>query len=54
MASQELRDELTSYLGDVHSTEQDATARPRAGADQAGEPALRAAFQQHLAETEVR
>ena len=54
MASQELRDQLTSYLSDVHFTEQDAIAELRTDADRSGEPALLAAFQQHSAETEVR
>jgi ferritin-like metal-binding protein YciE len=52
MADNELQDQLMSYLRDMHSTEQNALTQLRTGADQAGEPALRQVFEQHLAETE--
>jgi ferritin-like metal-binding protein YciE len=52
VASDDLKQQLINYLTDVHSTEQNAIAQLRTGAEQAGESALRAAFEQHLSETE--
>jgi ferritin-like metal-binding protein YciE len=52
MADKQLEKQLISYLTDVHSLEQNAIAQLQTGAQQAGEPALRAAFEEHLAETQ--
>ena len=49
------RDEqIVKYLADVHSIEQQALAQMRAAPEIAGDERLAAAFEQHLAETEVQ
>jgi ferritin-like metal-binding protein YciE len=46
------REQLVSYLTDVHSTEENALTQLKAGAETAGHPRLADAFRQHLAETQ--
>ena len=45
-------EQLVAYLTDVHSTEENALAQLKTGAETAGHPGLTAAFREHLAETE--
>jgi ferritin-like metal-binding protein YciE len=52
MPADELQQQLVKYLEDVHSTEQNAIAQLRDGADNADDQELASAFRQHLAETE--
>jgi ferritin-like metal-binding protein YciE len=46
------REQLVSYLTDVHSTEENALTQLKAGAETAGHPRLADAFREHLAETQ--
>lgn len=48
----EIREELTKYLTDAHSIEEQSLQQMRMAPDIAGEPALAQAFAEHLAETE--
>ena len=52
MPSDTLQEQLIKYLADVHSTEQNALAMLRTGADSVEDPALATVFREHLAETE--
>jgi ferritin-like metal-binding protein YciE len=52
MPAENLQEQLVKYLEDVHSTEENAIAQLRAGADSAEDEALASAFKDHLAETE--
>lgn len=52
MANDDLHQKLIDYLTDVHSLEQNAIAMLRTGAEEAGDTALKQAFQEHLTETE--
>src|ERR1043165_792317 len=46
------QDQLTGYLSDAHSIEEQALAQLRTAPKIAGTPKLAAAFEEHLAETE--
>src|SRR3954468_8381782 len=48
----DLRTQLTKYLTDAHSIEEQALAQMRSAPGIAGDPEIAAAFEQHLAETE--
>jgi ferritin-like metal-binding protein YciE len=48
----DLRDQLTKYLTDAHSIEEQALAQLRRAPAIAGDPAIAAAFEEHLHETE--
>jgi ferritin-like metal-binding protein YciE len=48
----EIQEQLTKYLTDAHSIEEQALAQLRKAPDVAGHPALTAAFREHLTETE--
>src|SRR5947199_2572950 len=52
MPATEIQDQLTKYLTDAHSIEEQALAQLRAAPDAAGDPELAAAFREHLSETE--
>jgi ferritin-like metal-binding protein YciE len=52
MADTEIQEQLVTYLKDAHALEQNALAQLKAGAETAGDEALKAAFREHLAETE--
>jgi ferritin-like metal-binding protein YciE len=52
MTPNTLDDQLTKYLTDVHSIEQQALAQMKAAPSLAQDPALSAAFAEHLTETE--
>lgn len=52
MFADNIDQQLVKYLTDVHSTEVNALAQLKTGAETAGEPQLAAAFREHLAETE--
>jgi ferritin-like metal-binding protein YciE len=52
MPQKEPSEQLISYLTDVHSTEQNALAQLRTGAQSAGHPGLAEVLREHLAETE--
>jgi ferritin-like metal-binding protein YciE len=45
-------EQLTNYLADAHSIEEQALTQLRRAPDLAGDPGLRRAFEEHLAETE--
>lgn len=47
-----MTDQLTAYLSDAHSIEEQALAQLRTAPDIAGGPQLQAAFREHLLETE--
>src|SRR3981081_2434407 len=47
-----LDDQLTKYLTDAHSIEQQALAQMRVAPELAGDPEIASAFSQHLTETE--
>jgi ferritin-like metal-binding protein YciE len=47
-----LHDQLTKYLTDAHSIEEQALAQMRTAPDLAGDPELAAIYREHLAETE--
>lgn len=53
MAERSVGDQLTRYLEDAHSIEEQALAQLRGAPDAAGDPGLADAFLQHLAETEA-
>jgi ferritin-like metal-binding protein YciE len=48
----DLRDQLTKYLTDAHSIEEQALAQLRRAPGIAGDPEIASAFEQHLSETE--
>jgi ferritin-like metal-binding protein YciE len=48
-----LEEQLTGYLSDAHSIEEQALAQLRTAPDIAGDPRLAEAFREHLAETET-
>jgi ferritin-like metal-binding protein YciE len=48
----ELREQLTKYLTDAHSIEEQALAQLRAAPDVAGDPELASHYREHLVETE--
>ncbi len=48
----DLQEQLTKYLTDAHSIEEQALAQLRKAPDLAGDPELAAAFREHLTETE--
>ena len=48
----DLQEQLTKYLADAHSIEEQALAQLRTAPDIAGDPELTAHYRQHLAETE--
>jgi ferritin-like metal-binding protein YciE len=48
----DLPEQLTKYLTDAHSIEEQALAQLRRAPDIAGDPQIAAAFEEHLAETE--
>jgi ferritin-like metal-binding protein YciE len=48
----DIHEQLTKYLTDAHSIEEQALAQLRTAPDLAGDPELAAAFREHLAETE--
>jgi ferritin-like metal-binding protein YciE len=50
---QHIRDQLTKYLTDAHSIEEQSLQQMRTAPDIAGEPGLERAFREHLAETEA-
>lgn len=52
MSSRTLEEQLTKYLTDVHSIEQQALVQMRAAPKLAGDQALAAAFTRHVTETE--
>jgi ferritin-like metal-binding protein YciE len=47
-----IQEQLTKYLSDAHSIEEQALAQLRSAPDIAGDPELARAFQEHLGETE--
>ena len=49
----DIHEQLTKYLTDAHSIEQQALAQLRTAPDLAGDPEIAAAFRQHLTETET-
>jgi ferritin-like metal-binding protein YciE len=50
--ARDIDDQLTKYLTDAHSIEEQALAQLRTAPDLAGDPEIAAAFRTHLAETE--
>jgi ferritin-like metal-binding protein YciE len=52
MPSDEIRDQLTKYLTDAHSIEEQALAQLRSAPEIADDPQLGAMYREHLAETE--
>jgi ferritin-like metal-binding protein YciE len=52
MAGNDIQDQLTKYLADAHSIEEQALQQLRAAPDIAGDPQLSAIFADHLVETE--
>jgi ferritin-like metal-binding protein YciE len=50
--ARDLHDQLTKYLTDAHSIEEQALAQLRSAPDHAGTPGLAAAYREHLTETE--
>jgi ferritin-like metal-binding protein YciE len=52
MAGRTIDEQLTKYLTDAHSIEEQALAQLRRAPDMAGDEALAAAFREHLTETE--
>src|SRR5436305_9011754 len=52
MGASNIEEQLTKYLADAHSIEEQALAQLRAAPKIAGEPKLEEIFQQHLSETE--
>jgi ferritin-like metal-binding protein YciE len=52
MAANDIQDQLTNYLADAHSIEEQALQQLRAAPDIAGDPQLSAIFADHLVETE--
>jgi ferritin-like metal-binding protein YciE len=48
----DIQEQLTKYLTDAHSIEEQALAQLRTAPDLAGDPEIAAAFRQHLTETE--
>jgi ferritin-like metal-binding protein YciE len=52
MAEKTPSEQLVSYLADAHSTEENALAQLKTGAETAGHPELAEVLREHLAETE--
>ncbi|MFL5891511.1 MAG: DUF892 family protein [Solirubrobacterales bacterium] len=52
MSGRDLQEQLTKYLTDVHSIEEQALAQMRRAPEIAGDPEIAEAFSQHLHETE--
>src|ERR671925_441098 len=52
MPASTLDEQLTKYLTDAHSIEEQALQQLRSAPDLAGDPEIAAAFREHLAETE--
>jgi ferritin-like metal-binding protein YciE len=52
MPERDLQEQLTKYLTDVHSIEEQALAQLRRAPEIAGDPEIAEAFSQHLSETE--
>ncbi|MEA2201230.1 MAG: hypothetical protein QOI89_1826 [Solirubrobacteraceae bacterium] len=52
MTTENIQDQLTKYLTDAHSIEEQALAQMRAAPDISGDPEIASAFSRHLAETE--
>ena len=52
MPERDLQEQLTKYLTDVHSIEEQALAQLRRAPEVAGDPEIAEAFSQHLSETE--
>jgi ferritin-like metal-binding protein YciE len=52
LAMADLNEQLTKYLTDAHSIEEQALAQLRRAPDIAGDPQIAAAFEEHLTETE--
>jgi ferritin-like metal-binding protein YciE len=52
MPGDEIREQLVKYLTDVHSTEENAIAQLRAGAELVEDDRVAGAMRQHIAETE--
>jgi ferritin-like metal-binding protein YciE len=52
MTEKTLDDQLTAYLADAHSIEEQALQQLRGAPDAAGDPQLAEIFRQHLTETE--
>lgn len=52
MPADNLQEQLIKYLTDVHSTEENAVAQLRTGAESVDDPQLAQAFRDHLAESE--
>jgi ferritin-like metal-binding protein YciE len=50
--TRDIHDQLTSYLTDAHSIEEQALAQLRKAPDVAGDPQIADAFEQHLTETD--
>src|SRR2546428_5629964 len=50
--ARDIHEQLTKYLADAHSIEEQALAQLRTAPDLAGDPAIAGAFREHLAETE--
>ena len=48
----DIQEQLTKYLSDAHSIEEQALAQLRSAPDMAGDPELARAFREHLTETE--
>ena len=53
MADRDIDTQLTKYLTDAHSIEEQALAQLRTAPDMAGEPELADALRVHLTETET-
>jgi ferritin-like metal-binding protein YciE len=51
MPDHDLQEQLTKYLTDIHSIEEQALAQLRRAPDEAGDPEIAEAFSQHLHET---
>lgn len=52
MSAETIDQQLVKYLTDLHSTEVNALAQLKTGAENAGDPQLAEAFRSHLVETE--
>jgi ferritin-like metal-binding protein YciE len=52
MSETTMREQIVKYLADVHAIEQQALPQVKAAPQLAGDPAIAAAFERHIAETE--
>src|ERR1700731_1451879 len=52
MTPEDLQDQLTKYLTDAHSIEEQALAQMKVAPRMSGDPEIAAAFSEHLHETE--